>query len=46
MACLEFAIRRSIIAWWLRRPTPTAEALILFPGEAKFILSYRKEIGV
>ena len=31
---------------WLRRPTPTAEALVRIPRKAKFILSYCNETGV
>ena len=35
-----------MIAWWSRRPAPTAKALVRISGEAKFILSYRNKIGV
>ena len=35
-----------MIAWWLRRPTPATETLVQIPEEARFILSYRNEIGV
>ena len=31
---------------WLRRPTPTAEALVRISRKAKFILSYCNETGV
>ena len=35
-----------MIAWSLRCSTLTTEALYQIPGEAKFILSYRNEIGL
>ena len=45
VGCLDFAWRWKMIAWWLRSPIPTAEVLVRIPGEIKFILSNRNEIG-
>ena len=43
VASLEFVV---MTVRWLRRPTPTAKDLDRIPRGAKFVLSYRNEIGV
>ena len=43
---LEFSVQPYMVAWWLIRPTPTAEALVRIPGEAYLIPSFRNGIGV
>ena len=43
---LGFAWRWKMMVWWLRSPTPTAEVLVRIPGETKFVLSNRNEIGM
>ena len=34
MLILEFSVQSYMVAWWLIRPTLTADALVQIPGEA------------
>ena len=43
---LEFSVHLYMVAWWLIRLTPTAEALVRIPREAYLIPSFRNGIDV